>query len=150
MSSGTGWSWGTGTGCTETTNNRDTCLESLQVMLWWEGSRGSLLCHKRPPVSAFCVCRTSHGGGGGGESTRHGGGGFSRSSHAHLPSRCPPFLSPYHFLSPEPDIIFPGKCSRGYFWYPTGSHQRPDLSSNHPVKKPPLCFLWRSSQSSPA
>lgn len=65
--------------------------------------------------------------------------------------RPPPFQMPsFSFSTPLPDrdTIFPGKCSRGYFWYPTGSHQRPDLSSNHPVKKPPLCFLWRSSQSS--
>lgn len=66
------------------------------MMLRGEGSLGSLLCHKRPPLSAFCVCRTSHGGWG---STRHGGGGFSRSSHAHLPSRCPPSLSPRRFLT---------------------------------------------------
>lgn len=51
-----------------------------------------LLC--QPFVSAEQVTA-----GGGGGSTRHGGGGFSRSSHAHLPSRCPPSLSPYHFLS---------------------------------------------------
>lgn len=53
-----------------------------------------LLC--QPFVSAEQVI----GGRGGINPTQ--GRGFSRSSHAHLPSRYPPSLSPWHFLTQTP------------------------------------------------